>query len=159
MIREGVHLRIATRQDREVLCNIQRTAILTLGRSHYSEAELEAWSSGLTPERYERMIADHHVVVAERGSQIVAFGRLESSGEVGAVYVRLGLERQGIGTVVLAELLSEARQAGLHAVHCKSSLCAEAFYAHAGFQPGEKRKHRFRDGREIDCILMTKTLD
>jgi putative acetyltransferase len=159
MTNEGITIRMATQQDREALCNIQRSAILTLGRSHYSEAELEAWSSGLTPERYEKMIADHHVVIAERGSQVVAFGRLESSGEVGAVYVRPGCERQGIGNAVLAELLSEARQSGLRAVYCKSSLCAEAFYSHAGFQSAEKCKHQFRDGREIECVPMTMTLD
>ena len=159
MMNEDITLRTATQQDRHALCEIQRSAIITLGRSHYSEAEVEAWSSGLTPERYEKMIADDLVVVVDRGSQQIALGRLESNGEVGAVYVRPGFERQGIGTAVLAELLSEAKRSGLQAVHCKSSLCAEAFYAHAGFQPGERCKHLFRTGREIECVPMTKTLD
>ncbi len=156
---EDIRLRRATQQDREALCEVQRLAILTLGRSHYSEAAVEAWASGLTPEGFEKAIAEDYVVVAERGARVVGFGRLGSSGEIGAVYVRPEFARRGIGGAILGELISEARRRWLREVHCESSLRAEGFNAQAGFESGERCKHRFRDGREIDCIPMKKAID
>jgi putative acetyltransferase len=111
------------------------------------------------PQRYEKPIAELYVVVAKLDSRVVGFGTLNpDTGEVVAVYVAPQVARQGIGAAILAELLSQATTCGLSEVHCKSSLCAEAFYAKAGFQAGPRCKHRFRSGQEIDCIPMTKSL-
>ena len=74
------------------------------------------------------------------------------TGVVVQLYVRAEYARKGIGTKILEELLSMARAADLREVHCVSSLNAEIFYTNAGFQSGQKCKHRFRDGSEIDCI-------
>lgn len=153
-----IKLRRATQQDREALCETERTAILTLGRSHYTEAEVDAWASGLSPERYEAAIADDYVVVAERDARVIGFGQLELDGEVAALYVRPELAWHGVGLALLEALQAEARRARLPMVYCKASLCAEAFYRRAGFFSGQRCKHRFRDGREIDCIPMTKVL-
>lgn len=159
MMTDQIRIRRATQHDREALCEIQVSAIRQLGRTCYSEDELEAWSHGLTPQRYEKPISEHHVIVAESRSTVVAFGTLDcTTGKVIAVYVRPCCARQGIGARALTELLREARKRGLQEVHCESSLCAAAFYQNAGFESGDKRKHRFRDGTEIDCIPMTKPL-
>ena len=40
-----------------------------------------------------------------------------------------------------------------------SSLNARDFYVAAGFQPGQKCKHRFRNGGEVDCVPMKKLLE
>ena len=57
-----ITIRRATRQDREVLCEIHVSAIRELGKSHYSEAEVDAWSRERTPERYEEHIVERHVI-------------------------------------------------------------------------------------------------
>jgi hypothetical protein len=41
---------------------------LEVGRSHYSEAEVEAWSRGRTPARYGEHISERQVIIAEHGS-------------------------------------------------------------------------------------------
>ena len=66
---------------------------------------------------------------------------------------------QGGGHRILRELLAEARGRGLREVHCLSSLNAEAFYANSGFYAGQRCKHRFQNGGEIDCIPMKKMLE
>jgi N-acetylglutamate synthase-like GNAT family acetyltransferase len=155
-----ITIRKATRQDCEALCEIHVSAIRGLGKSHYSGAELDAWSSGRVPERYEKHIAERHVIVAEHGSKPVGFGTLDlTTGEVLQLYVRPEYGRKGIGRRILRELLDEARRQGLREVHCLSSLNAEAFYASSGFHAGGKCKHRFRDGGEIHCVRMKRMLD
>ena len=153
-------IRKATQKDRESLCEIQISAIRELGNSHYSEADLEAWTSGLSPERQGKYITERYVIVAEAGSEILGFGALDpDTGKVCAVYVRPDHAGGGIGFTILVSLISEAKRLGLQQLHCHASLNAREFYEHAGFQPGQLCKHRFRDGREIDCISMTMALN
>jgi len=154
-----VTIRKAAQKDRESLCQIQVSAIRELGKSHYGEADLEAWTSGLSPHRHGKYIADRFVIVAEAESEILGFGDLDpDTGRVCAVYVRPDHAGKGIGSAILAALISEAKRLGLRQLHCHASLNAREFYQHRGFKPGEVSKHRFRDGREIDCISMTMTL-
>ena len=155
-----ITIRKATQQDCEALCQIHVSAIRELGTSHYSQAEVDAWSSGRSPKRYEKHIAERHVIVAQHGSKPVGFGTLDcTTGEILQLYVRPEYARKGIGRRILGELLGEARRQGLREVCCLSSLNAEAFYASCGFHAGEKCKHRFRDGGEIDCVAMKRSLD
>jgi len=155
-----VTIREATQKDREALCQIQVSAIRELGKSHYSEADLEAWTSGLSPERHGKHMAERFVIVAEAESEILGFGALDpDTGKVCAVYVRPAHAGKGIGSTILASLISEAKRLGLQQLHCQASLNAREFYERRGFEPGKLCKHRFRDGREVDCILMTMTLN
>jgi putative acetyltransferase len=154
-----IKIRKATQQDCEALCQIHVSAIRELGTTHYSQAEVDAWASGRAPERYEKHIAQRHVIVAQHGSKPAGFGTLDcTTGEILQVYVRPEYARKGIGRRILRELLDEARRQGLREVCCLSSLNAEAFYASCGFHPGQKCKHRFRHGGEIDCIPMKTSL-
>ena len=149
-----IKIRKATPYDCEVLSEIHISAIRELGNTHYSEAEVDAWSRGKTPERHEKHIRERQVVVAQHRSIAVGFGTLDlTTGEVVHLYVRPEYARKGIGTKILEELLGMARAAGLRELHCTATLNAEAFYANSGFQSGKKCKHRFRDGGEIESLL------
>jgi len=158
-----VTLRRARAGDGAAICEIQIAAIRELGRSHYTQAEVDAWSGvhdgSLSPERSEGAVLESFTIVAEASGSIIAFGTLDDNGEVGAVYVRPEWTRQCIGSAVLSELLSEAGRRGLAHVCTKASLSGEAFYAQAGFEAQERRRHRFRSGEKIDYIWMVKQLE
>ena len=152
--------RKATHQDREALCDIHVSSIRELGKTHYSEAEVNTLSTGRTTARYEEHISERHIIVAQNRSMPVGFGTLDiTTGEILQLYVRPEYARKRIGTLILDELLCVARVAGLHEVHCISSLNARDFYVAAGFQPGQKCKHRFRNGGEVECVSMKKLLE
>ena len=155
-----ITIRKATHQDREALREIHISSIRELGKSHYSEAEVDAWSGGRTQARYEGHISERHVIVAQNRSMPVVFGTLDiTTGEILQLYVRPEYARKRIGTLILDEMLRVARAAGLHEVHCISSLNARDFYIDAGFQPGQKCKHRFRNGGEVECVSMKVLLE
>ena len=155
-----ITIRKATHQDREALCEIHVSSIRELGKSHYSEADVDAWSKGRTPACYEGHISERHVIVAQKRSIRVGFGTMDlTTGEIIQLYVRPEYARKRIGTLMLDELLCVARAAGLREVNCISSLNARDFYVDAGFQPGQKCKHRLRDGGEVDCVPMNKLLE
>jgi putative acetyltransferase len=142
-----------------VLCEVHVSSIRGLGGSHYSEAEVDAWAKGISPARYERLISEKHLVVAEHESTPVGFGTLDvPTGEVLQLYVHPDHVRQGVGTLILEELVRVARAAGGRFVHCLASLNAREFYVSAGFEPGPRRKLRLRSGAEVDCIPMRRSL-
>ena len=142
------------------MCQIHVSSIRGLCKSHYSDAEIDAWSGGRTPDLYVRNIAENHVVVAQNTTEVVGFGTLDhKTGDIKQVYVRSDCAGKGIGSRILSDLLSEARRCSLNEVHCVSSLNAEGFYVRSGFHPGQKRKIRLRNGVEIDCIPMSRIVD
>ena len=96
-----IKMRKATLQDCDALCQIHVSAIRGLGTSHYSAAEVDAWSRGRTPERYEKHIAERYVIVAQHGSKPVGFGTLDyTTGEIRQVYVRPEYARKRIGRLI-----------------------------------------------------------
>ena len=153
-----IKIRKATYQDCEALCEIHVSAIRELGRTHYSEEEIDVWSRGRTPGRYEKHISERDVIIAENKSIPMGFGTLDlATGELVQLYVHPKYARKGIGTLILEELMNMARKAGLGEMHCFSSLNAEAFYISAGFQAGHKCKRQLNGG-EIECVPMRKSL-
>lgn len=154
-----IKIRKATKQDRETLCNIDVLAIRELGKIHYSEIELNTWLKNLSPARYQHSIANLHTIVAELDSKIIGFAVLNQiTGKITAIYVEPQYARQGVGTKILKALISESRKLGLNSLHCDASLSAAEFYKSIGFQAGEKCKHKFSNGIEIDCIPMIKII-
>lgn len=154
-----IKIRKATYQDCKALCEIHVSAIRELGKSHYSEEEIDIWSRGRTPDRYEKQISERDVIIAENRSIPVGFGTLDlARGELVQLYVHPNYARKGVGTLLLEELMNMAREAGLDEMHCFSSLNAEGFYISTGFQAGQKCKRQLNGG-EIDCIPMRKFLE
>jgi putative acetyltransferase len=154
-----ITIRNATLQDAGILCEIHVSSIRGLGRSHHTEAEVEAWAGGRVPAQYEEQISDKHVIVAEQGPKVVGFGTLDlEEGIILQLYVHPDHAGRGIGALILDELLRLTRAAGHDGVRLNSSLNARDFYVRAGFQSGESCQHRFRSGGEITCIRMTRVL-
>lgn len=154
-----IKIRKATQQDRETLCNIDILAIRELGKIHYSEIELNTWLKSLSSKRYQNSITNRYTIVAELNSKIIGFAVLNQiTGKITAIYVEPQYTRQGIGTKILNALISEGQKLGLNSLHCDASLSAAEFYKSIGFQAGEKCKHKFSNGIEIDCIPMIKII-
>lgn len=154
----NITLRKATQEDCEAICKIHVSAIRELGKNHYSASEINVWSRGRTPQRYEKHIRERKVIIAQHQSLPVGFGTLDlKNGDIVQLYISPEYARKRIGTLILEKLLSIAKEAGLREVHCMSSLNAETFYINSGFHPGQKCKLPLNRG-EIDCILMKKVI-
>ena len=154
-----IKIRKATIQDCTALCEIHVSSIQELTKDHHTAEEIEVWLSGRTPERYEKHISERQVIIAQDMSLPVGFGTFDlATGELIQLYVRPEYAGKGVGKQILEELINMARASGIREIHLLSSLNAEAFYAKAGFQPGQKSKHLLNGG-EIYCIPMKKLLE
>ena len=154
-----IKIRKATLQDCKALCEIHVSSIQELTKSHHTKEEIDLWSRGRTPERYEKHISEKQVIIAEDMFLPVGFGTFDlTTGELIQLYVRPEYARKGIGKQILDELINMARESGLQEMHLLSSLNAESFYAKKGFRSGQKCKHLLNGGK-IYCIPMKKILE
>jgi GNAT superfamily N-acetyltransferase len=75
--------------------------------------------------------------------------RVPSSKKLRTLYVSPAAGRKGIGTALLQELETVARQQGVPELWLHSSLTAEPFYLTHGYVSDGKGEHQLRSGRKM----------
>lgn len=150
-------IRAAKQEDKEFIWQVHTEAISKLCKSHYTQQQIQAWTSSLNPESYREVIETREFFVVEDDKSIVGFGQLNSeTEEVEAVYVSPKSVRCGLGTRVLQTLENLATEKGLKSLHLSSSLNAVPFYKQAGYTSQHESKHRLPNGTELACVYMEK---
>lgn len=155
-----VHYRKASAADREGIWRVHTAAIRQTCASHYSPQQIESWAGLLSPQSYDRALAEQELLVAvDEGGQVLGFGQLDLiKSEIEAIYVDPARGGRGIGRALLAALEQSARREGLQALQLAATLNAVGFYEQAGYRHGQDAVHRLPDGQELACIEMTRRL-
>jgi putative acetyltransferase len=152
-------VRRAIAADAEAIHALHMASIRTLGASHYSGAQLEAWCGERSATSYLAPIATKVVVVAEHRKTVCGFGQLDPAAqEIEAVYVSPSTTRKGIGSAILRELERQALSLLLPRLTLDSSLNAERFYAMHGYTPLARTEHELHPGVFLPCVKMDKVL-
>lgn len=160
-------IRDAAAPDAAAICRIYNQGIqdrvATLETEERLPGERAAWLSARGPR--------HPVLVAEVGNEIVGWGSLNSFNPRKAydhvadfsLYVERAWRGRGVGSQLLAALITRARAIGYH------KLVLSAFptnaggmvaYRRAGFREvGIYREQGILDGRWVDTVVMEKILD
>jgi phosphinothricin acetyltransferase len=111
------------------------------------------------------------VIVAVDGDKVLAYGSLSRyrgkpafrATVEDSVYVKAGRRGAGLGSLVLAELIRQARQRGHHAVMARIIADNEAsrrLHARLGFAlVGVERETAFKRGRWHDIAIMQRLLE
>jgi hypothetical protein len=153
-------IRPAQLNDATSMIHAHREAVFAGAGNHYSQAILEAWSPGTTPDRVARMeqqISDPTLIilVAEYGADIVGFALVNTAiNELGAVYVKPN-SIGGVGRTLLAEVEKRAF-AIVEFLTCDASLNAETFYKANGYTEEFRTTHTLKTGPTMPCIRMKK---
>lgn len=154
-----ISIRRAQDQDSQAIFEIHTRAIRKVCASHYSATQLEAWASHRQLGSHLSAIRSRYFLVASDGFRILGFGQLDlASGEMEAVYVNPDALRQGVGSLLLCSIESQARALGLSFLCLKSTLNAVPFYKHAGFWEVAPAIHRISSDMDLACIEMKKKL-
>lgn len=140
-----MHVRPATREDRDALPALHTAAVEAFGPNGYDPEQVRAWakSDDRSPEDYAVDAACEHFTVAVRAGAVAGFGHVVlDAGAVHAVYVHPGHADHGVGSALLAELEGYARGRGLSMLALQSSLNAVGFYERSGYERvGESESH------------------
>lgn len=153
-------LRAGRPEDAEGLLRVHQRAVLTLGRPTYSDAQLESWASGNSPDRYVQDMREEgeiYEVAVVRKAGIVAFCSRRAH-EVRSLYVDPDWARHGIGSVLLKRAEAAIAEDGFQRVSIGASLVGLPFYERQGYRVLRHRHWKTRGGLFIPAAEMEKAI-
>jgi phosphinothricin acetyltransferase len=161
-----VTLRLATPADADAIDAIYDPYVLSSTCTWQHEPD----PPGTRAAKLAARAPAHPFVVAEEGGSMVGFGSLSSFRDrwgyrhtvENSVYVRQGLHRSGVGTVIMEDLLARARALGHRVIVAGISADQEAsirFHARFGFvETGRLARVGNKFERWLDLVFMQKEI-
>ncbi len=132
-------------------------------RRDYPSAIVEAWAPlPITDESVGRFLAnpDNETrLVAELEGEVVGIGALVvAKSELRACYVTPKALRKGVGSALVREIETIAREHGLTYLQSDSSVTAEPFYRALGYAVRGRGEHVLHSGHRMICVKIEKRL-
>jgi putative acetyltransferase len=122
-------------EDSAAVGRLFYVTVHTVNARDYSPAELSAWAPKLPNDEWALERAKTRVVlVAEDDSGLLGFAELRpDAGSLDCLYVRHDAENRGVGTALLDELETQARDRGVTILRVDASITARPFFEHRGY--------------------------
>lgn len=154
-----IALRPALPHDLDALWSLRTRAVRIGCATHYSAAQIAAWSAAPVPAGYARMLAAGGGIVALHDDAVAAYAMLDlDKHEIDAVFVDPGHGGLGIGKRLLTALEQLAGKHGIGRLHLSASLNAEPFYKAGGYISLREDTYAHPCGIELACVSMAKVL-
>lgn len=130
-----VRLRPYRESDAGELLELFRRTVREVNSRDYSPRQIEAWASDeVTESAWAKRFADRFTVVAEMDGHPVGFAELEPDGHIDRFFVASNSQGKGIGGMLMAAIVKEARHRGLESLRLESSITAKAFFERQQFR-------------------------
>ena len=129
-----ITLRAFRSEDAPALLALFRDTIRRVNCRDYSPEQIAAWASDeIDTAIWFGRFNDRFVPVAEESGRPVGFAELEANGHIDRVYVSADYQRRGIGRMLLAAIVTEARRLGINRLFTEASITARPFFESQGF--------------------------
>lgn len=169
-------MRVAVTADREDILALQRISLRVLGRTHYSERQIESYLRHTeTLEHY--LVADGTYYLALEGGRVAGCGgwSLKSpayaavTGEdrdaaqadlprLRAMYVHPEFARRGIGRMLVAGIEHAIMAAGFREARVDATLPGLPLYERCGYRAVGETSAELPDGLRLRFVCMRKRL-
>ena len=111
-------------------------------KKDYSSQQIEVWASSIKKkDRWEGLVREQYVVLAEIENKLVGFGSLENGNYVDFMYVHKDHMRKGIAHQIFEELTKEAQRLGNAKLASDVSKTARPFFEQKGFKVIHENKN------------------
>jgi GNAT superfamily N-acetyltransferase len=159
-----VKVRLAMHEDAQGILEAHYSAVHETAAKDYPLEIRRGWATPVTPERIDHYLRNalpnETTLVAEVDGRIAGFGVIiESINELRAVYVAAEFGKQGVGSVLLRELETLAKERGCEELHMDSSLTAAPFYRRQGYEDLGRSEHTLSTGHKMACVRMRKAIE
>ena len=126
-------IRPARDSDAEAISAVILSALRETNAQDYSQDIIARVARSFSPAALRKLLESRTVLVAMKGEEVVGTASLDGA-VVRTVFISPGMQGQGVGTRLMAEVELIARSKGVTLLTVPSSVTAEAFYAKLGFQ-------------------------
>jgi putative acetyltransferase len=155
---EDLDFREATQDDLPEITAIYRDTIRAVNSRDYSEAQIEAWSSGADDtKKWQDRIKKFYFLVAEVNNQIVGFSYLKQGYYLENIFVHKDFQRQTIASKLLRIMESQVSINGNDTIKSDISITALDFFDSHFYDVEKKQKKSFK-GKVFDIYIVTKDL-
>ncbi|KFA99867.1 MULTISPECIES: GNAT family N-acetyltransferase [Vibrio] len=154
-----ISIRKANKLDVSRVWEIRTQAILNTCVSHYSDATVISWANSPMPIDFDEILVNLGAIVLEDQEYIIGFGFVDTeNASLESIFVDPSFIGRGYGKKIAHELISIAKESGLHSLQLSSSLNAIKFYESLGFIAGEKTFWTHPSGFKLGCAPMIKVI-
>jgi putative acetyltransferase len=130
-----VYIRQFRPDDAAALIEIFRSAVRTVARRDYTQAQVIAWAPEvIDTAAWEARCAIRHTFVADIDGIPAGFTELESNGHLDMMYVDARYQGRGIASALLTHAESAAREWGVVQFFTEASITARTFFERRGFE-------------------------
>jgi putative acetyltransferase len=120
--------------DAAGLLALFKDSIRHVAARDYDDAQVAAWASDhIDPARWAARFDGCFVRVAVDGAALAGFAEMEPDGRVGRFYVSADHQRRGVGRLLMAALLDEAKRLGVRRLYSEVSITARPFFERFGW--------------------------
>ncbi len=144
-------------QDAPALAALFRAAILETGPAAYTAEQCAAWAASADDaEAWAQRLQDNWVRVAvDEEGEIAGFGAIRMPGHIDLIFTAPDYNRQGVGSLILEDLLELAAAMGAKQLTTTASEIARPFFEKHGFRVQESGAHE-RCGQMLACHAMVR---
>ncbi len=140
--------------------NVHVRAILELGVSAYTSAEVESWAAKLRPEGYAKVMiegAEYFEVAIDVADAVIGFCSVAGN-EIKGLYIDPGWARLGIASAFIGRAERRIGEAGHQSVIIGAARSGLLFYLARGYTAEEEVEWETRGGLVLDATNMRKQL-
>ncbi len=119
--------------DLVTLMELFRGAIEAQGRDHYSDDQVQAWSSRASETSFTDFVLQPTTFVAVNDSGPIGFCGYAADGHITSLYIRPDCAGQGVGRALLSHVLEDAQDKGITKFHAEASEMAIPLFEKMGF--------------------------
>jgi len=153
-------IRKAIDTDKKNISKLHISSIKRLCSKHYTDEQLHAWTSILTPSVYDQALKEKVFLVAHDSTrELMGLGILDiKNAEISAIYIHPDAVGNGVGTKLLYRLEEIARSNNVVKIAVHSTLNAKGFYQRHGYLTHGLTFHLLSNGSKLECVRMVKDL-
>jgi putative acetyltransferase len=127
-------LRFGKLDDLSELQQLFVDTVSAICRADYNDEQIKAWISGIeNTERWQGILTQQYVLVAEDKQGIVGFGSLDKGNYIDMLYVHKDRQKQGIAYQLYTKIEKEAKRQKQTFLTSDVSLTAKSFFEKMGF--------------------------
>ena len=158
----SIIIRSAMPEDAPRISSIRARTIRTIvaRTGMYSDEEVAEWSANYPATKVLEFMDLETFLVADRGGQVVGFGRLQIEGldqaRIRGVFVDADFVGRGIGSRIVRQLIEIAQDMGAAQILIAATLNARTFYERLGFRVLEQIQHATPSGAVIPALRMMR---
>jgi putative acetyltransferase len=155
-----VTLRPYNPTDTERLAHIYTQAALILGKTQYTEQQVQIWADYPIQyfDEFKAMLSNGHTYVAASGcGEIIGFGQIYPTDYVTLLYVLPEYSRAGIGTTIYKQLENIAQDNQQKCLSVIASKISKGLFEKLGFEVIDT-EISLRNGIEFERYNMVKIL-